>query len=1409
MHTAKKSKKIRSFSIVLLLILSSFFIVSPVVVADDWQYSIEENKVYVDNAHVYLSASPHTISSSGWVEFEVMLKQTSIAIDLAWGFDTTVCKATRPQLWRNYSHTITDYHMEEVYGSKTIQNVISYDNLGIENFDSYSVDYGNKNNAYLFRVHFTGDNGQESLIFAFSEYEQDGSTYTLSGYADVWKKYTYEKTFFDWWDVPSENFEIVNYDFMGMNKWYLVLNKIVTQGEMNRVRCYVSLPFGGFEGIEGKYFWACKPHDRSIAEAIATNTFYYIDPWFSSSWRYRRPLWTNSSMITGDVDNFPFLLHIENDTAWSNKCQMLGQDIVFTDENGSLLPYEIEYFDYTNGELIAWIKGNLSSSEDTLFYMYYGNPNATRQENVFGTWDEHFSGVWHMSEQVDEWEFDSSFSFEPDIMHVDGDIFALVYAQSSSRYGYVKTFELIKGAFTPIDTSIFCTDSISNPDIIAVGGDYFAVAYTGSGGDGYVETMKITVDGNITVDSDILEFDTADCLNPFLFHINNSYYGVAYSGSGSDGFLKTFSISDVDGSISNTVTDTYEFDPSYGDHCYVLKLNETNNYAIAYSGTGNDGYLLTVEIFDNGTINKTAIDTYEFDPIDGQYPQLLHIYDIIYSIVYTGPNSDGFVITINISSDGEIGSSLIDSFEYDPYEGSRPSFSHSYQSIYVVAYEESPEGAVVTLQILNDGEITKTVVDEYIFDANKGDTPFLFRVPYQTYPPIQFITGYTGESTHGFLKTFGVTGEGHIYSLYSDSTGNLNYGIGGNGVFSQMPSGTDGIVYRSQAFDGVDDFIFIDDSDTMRMGNKGSVSLWFKLDNPHDNTDTAKRLIGKNNVLGTNGEYLIELNSDGRLRARLFDGLYHTVQTTKASWSAGVWYYVTLVWDTSSTGYGMRLYYNTTLGGSNTDKNYAPNDAGDVRIGQFRDADMDSYEGAIDEVRIADCACTLAWIETSYNTSWYQGVGDGYFIYMGMEEDWYEYLLPPDNFDATPFSTIRIDLTWDRAERADYTYIRYDTATYPATRSEGNLSVNSTGEYFQQLGLTANTTYYFSAWSYNMTNGTWSVNYSYAYATTLSENITVNPPINFQANPVNLSAILLTWTKPSNADYTYIRYATASCPTTRSGGNFSANITGSSFTQSGLLPNTTYYFSAWSYNVTYDYWSINYSCANATTVTTLFYFSSESPFNGETNVSPFPTLEITVSTAFSGTFDLAWYAGLASGTPQPVHTDTGLSNGTYSYNLSLTNDSLFGYYGVKYQWYVVATRTSTSDSQSSDTYYYWTEDYEIVEIEEIAMNVWMILLWIVIWTILLAVNVKTGSTIFGSFAGVWIFLFGLFIIASGIQVETGTLSVAITPSQTVNYIQYSDAVLPYSTYSYVWGIIFFIIGVFIVFSNVVARRIRG
>jgi hypothetical protein len=134
-----------------------------------------------------------------------------------------------------------------------------------------------------------------------------------------------------------------------------------------------------------------------------------FDP-FIEGWTYRKQITIHHTNIHEDITNFPVLISIvDNDL--KEKAQPDGDDILFMDNTGfaTLLYYEIEQYDGTSGTLIAWVNiAHLSSSEDTVFYMYYGNSTSLSQQNPEKTWDANYVAVWHFGESAGSTVADST-----------------------------------------------------------------------------------------------------------------------------------------------------------------------------------------------------------------------------------------------------------------------------------------------------------------------------------------------------------------------------------------------------------------------------------------------------------------------------------------------------------------------------------------------------------------------------------------------------------------------------------------------------------------------------------------------------------------------------------------------------------------------------------------------------------------------------------------------------------------------------------------------------------------------------------------------------------------------------------------------------------------------------------------
>ncbi|MCK5062327.1 MAG: DUF2341 domain-containing protein, partial [Candidatus Aenigmarchaeota archaeon] len=121
-------------------------------------------------------------------------------------------------------------------------------------------------------------------------------------------------------------------------------------------------------------------------------------PALNGIWKYRKNIIIDYTKVNGIQIDFPLLINI-TDTDLTDHAQSDGDDIAFTDSGGSKLDHEIEFYNSTTGWLVAWVRiPTLSNTTDTVINIYYGNSNASNQQNVTGVWDSNFVMVQHLQE---------------------------------------------------------------------------------------------------------------------------------------------------------------------------------------------------------------------------------------------------------------------------------------------------------------------------------------------------------------------------------------------------------------------------------------------------------------------------------------------------------------------------------------------------------------------------------------------------------------------------------------------------------------------------------------------------------------------------------------------------------------------------------------------------------------------------------------------------------------------------------------------------------------------------------------------------------------------------------------------------------------------------------------------------
>ena len=134
------------------------------------------------------------------------------------------------------------------------------------------------------------------------------------------------------------------------------------------------------------------PTPAPVADSAPTQT----QVWNDCGWSYLRAITIDKTKVVADQTDFPILISIPSDPGLAAHAQPTGNDILFTlSDETNKVPHKIESYTSTTGALVAWVKvPTLSSTVNTVLYLYYGNPSAPAQQDTMNTWSYRYKGAW-------------------------------------------------------------------------------------------------------------------------------------------------------------------------------------------------------------------------------------------------------------------------------------------------------------------------------------------------------------------------------------------------------------------------------------------------------------------------------------------------------------------------------------------------------------------------------------------------------------------------------------------------------------------------------------------------------------------------------------------------------------------------------------------------------------------------------------------------------------------------------------------------------------------------------------------------------------------------------------------------------------------------------------------------------
>jgi hypothetical protein len=119
--------------------------------------------------------------------------------------------------------------------------------------------------------------------------------------------------------------------------------------------------------------------------------------WYDDNWENRKKITISlNTEISNNLNNFPVLVSV-TDSDFTKSLDSEGRDIFFTADDGTtLLSYEIERFNSSTGEIIAWVNiPTLLAASTTDIYIYYNGPTQSTPSNM---WDSNYKLVYHLNQ---------------------------------------------------------------------------------------------------------------------------------------------------------------------------------------------------------------------------------------------------------------------------------------------------------------------------------------------------------------------------------------------------------------------------------------------------------------------------------------------------------------------------------------------------------------------------------------------------------------------------------------------------------------------------------------------------------------------------------------------------------------------------------------------------------------------------------------------------------------------------------------------------------------------------------------------------------------------------------------------------------------------------------------------------
>ena len=313
-------------------------------------------------------------------------------------------------------------------------------------------------------------------------------------------------------------------------------------------------------------------------------------------------------------------------------------------------------------------------------------------------------------------------------------------------------------------------------DILHVSGDVYAVAFRGNTQNKIV-TFTCDSSGNLgAAEIDHIDLGACNVNKGFFPHLilspHDNIYIVAYTDNLTDGWLATVRINN-DGSIDEPVLSSVEIEADSGKYPWIIHISGNMHAVVISSTASNRSRTRTFTVSDAGIIGMVASALFDGNTNSGNGGCIRHVSGDVYAIFWTGADLDGWIYTLSITAAGAI-SANIDTWEFVTTYCTAPNArlisenqAANGQVFVVVHSQNGLDGPqVFTVEILNNGTISEAFISELtLIPGDYAHDLSIVRTGSGIYAAC--FEDFTGSNT-GKAKTFAIEQKASLPTVTTD-----------------------------------------------------------------------------------------------------------------------------------------------------------------------------------------------------------------------------------------------------------------------------------------------------------------------------------------------------------------------------------------------------------------------------------------------------------------------------------------------------------------------------------------------------------------------------------------------------------------------------------------------------------------